>query len=41
MTEKDENDFFYLYGTPENTITITIFAKEMYNGSFAEKVDAA
>lgn len=41
LTAKDENDFFFLYGTPERTITITIFAKELYNGSFAERVDAA
>ena len=41
LTEKDQDDFFYLYGTPQNTIVITLFSKDMYNGGFAEKVAAA
>jgi Ca2+-binding EF-hand superfamily protein len=41
LTDKDVNDYYYLYGTPEGTISITLFSKEMYNGTFDEKVTNA
>ena len=39
LSTKDLDDFFYLYGTPQNTITITAFAKDMYNGAFENKIN--
>ena len=41
LSEKDTNDFYYLYGTSQDTITVTTFSKEMYNGGFEEKVATA
>ena len=39
LSTKDLDDFFYLYSTPQNTITITAFAKDMYNGAFENKIN--
>ena len=41
LTAKDQDDFFYLYGTPQATVTITQFAKEIYSGEFTDKVASA